>query len=116
MPVASTGDEAIATVIPYRNKEALISYYLGLFSLIAWVPLLGVVGIGMAIAALILGVTLAGPIDRRRVQIGLGAGALGLVPFGGLNPALALVMLVMFTVVTWSSIKVLRRLQTRAPA
>lgn len=50
-----TADEVLATVIPYRNKAALISYYLGLFSLFALVPVLGVVGVGMAIAAFILG-------------------------------------------------------------
>jgi hypothetical protein len=51
-----TGSEVLATVIPYRNKAALISYYLGLFSLAALIPLLGVVGVAMAIAAFILGV------------------------------------------------------------
>lgn len=51
-----TGDEVLATVIPFRNKPALIAYYLGLFSLFSLVPILGVVGVGMAIAALILGI------------------------------------------------------------
>lgn len=51
-----TGDEVLATVIPFRNKPALISYYLGLFSLASLIPVLGVVGIGMAVAAFVLGV------------------------------------------------------------
>lgn len=70
----------------------------------------------LVVAALLLGSTLAGPLDRRRVQIGIGAGVVGLIPFGGLHPVLALVMLVMFTAITWMSIKVLRRLQTGTAA
>lgn len=65
-PAASFGDLAAvltapadngagSTIIPYKNPPALISYYLGLFSLSACIPLLGFVGVGMAIAALILG-------------------------------------------------------------
>jgi len=50
-----TANEVLATVIPYRNKPALVSYYLGLFSLFALVPFLGVIGVGMAIAAFVLG-------------------------------------------------------------
>ncbi len=46
---SSTGDEALATIIPWRNKYALIGYYLGIFGLI---PLLG---IPLAIAGIILG-------------------------------------------------------------
>ncbi|MEE3001725.1 MAG: hypothetical protein VX908_03420 [Planctomycetota bacterium] len=45
----STGNEAVATIIPWRNKYALIGYYLGIFGLI---PLLG---IPLAIAGIILG-------------------------------------------------------------
>ncbi len=53
-PAAS--DELLATVVPYRNKPALISYYLGLFSLSSLIPILGLVGVGMAIAAFVLGI------------------------------------------------------------
>lgn len=49
-------DETVATIIPYRNVPALISYYLGVFSFIACVPFVGFLGIPMAIAALVLGV------------------------------------------------------------
>ena len=49
------GEELLATVIPVRNKPALVSYYLGIFSLFALVPVVGVLGVGMAVAALILG-------------------------------------------------------------
>lgn len=51
-----TGDEVLATVIPFRNKPALISYYLGLFSLSSLIPVLGLIGVGMAIAAFVLGI------------------------------------------------------------
>jgi hypothetical protein len=47
----STGggvDEAVATVIPYKNPAALIAYYLGLFSCFP------VLGFPMAIVALVL--------------------------------------------------------------
>ena len=43
-------DEAVATVIPYKNPKALIGYYLGVFSLI---PCLALV---LGPAALILGI------------------------------------------------------------
>jgi hypothetical protein len=44
------GDEGIATLIPYRNVPALVSYYLGVFSLI---PCIG--GLLLGPAAVILG-------------------------------------------------------------
>jgi sorbitol-specific phosphotransferase system component IIC len=48
--VASGGgvDEAVATIIPYKNPAALIAYYLGLFSCFP------VLGFPMAIIALVL--------------------------------------------------------------
>lgn len=49
-------DEAIATIIPYRNGPALIAYYLGLFSLLACIPLVGILGIIMAVTAFVCGV------------------------------------------------------------
>lgn len=45
---AGGGDEAVATIIPYKNPAALIAYYLGLFSC------LPVLGFPMAIVALVL--------------------------------------------------------------
>ena len=45
-----TGNEAMSTIIPWRNKCALIGYYLGIFGLI---PLLGV---PLALAAIVLGI------------------------------------------------------------
>jgi hypothetical protein len=44
------GSDAVATVIPYRNANALIAYYLGLFSCFP------VLGFPLAIIALWLGV------------------------------------------------------------
>lgn len=43
-------DDIVSTLIPYKNSQALISYYLGVFSLI---PCLGLF---LGIAAVILGV------------------------------------------------------------
>jgi membrane-bound ClpP family serine protease len=45
-----SAEEAVATIIPYRNVPALIAYYLGIFGLIP--------GVGLALgpAALILGI------------------------------------------------------------
>ena len=47
---ASSGGDAIATIIPYKNAKALIAYYLGVFSIIPCI------GSPLGIAALILGV------------------------------------------------------------
>jgi hypothetical protein len=55
MPPVRSSDAAISTLIPYQNSPALIAYYLGLFSLSACIPLLGIVGVIMAIAAVVLG-------------------------------------------------------------
>jgi len=48
----STGEEAVATVVPYRNPSALIAYYLGVFSL---VPCLGLILAPFAFALGIIG-------------------------------------------------------------
>jgi hypothetical protein len=47
--VVDTGDNVIASIIPYKNKSALIAYYLAVFSII---PCLGII---LGIAAFILG-------------------------------------------------------------
>jgi hypothetical protein len=54
-PSSGSGEETVATIIPYRNAPALIAYYLGVFSLAACIPFIGIIGIGMAIAAFICG-------------------------------------------------------------
>jgi hypothetical protein len=64
-------------------------------------------------AGLLLGATLAGALDQRHLRLGVVAGFLGLVPFGGLHPALALLTLSGFTAVTWISAKVIRRSAAR---
>jgi hypothetical protein len=55
-PPGSAGDEPVSYVIPYKNVPALVAYYLGVFSFSACIPVLGIVGVGMGIAALILGI------------------------------------------------------------
>jgi hypothetical protein len=49
----SSGSSAL---IPLDNKPALLSYYLGLFSLAACIPFVGLLGVGMAITAFVLGI------------------------------------------------------------
>jgi Domain of unknown function (DUF4190) len=72
--------EAIESLIPYRNSPALISYYTGLFSICP------IIGLPLAIAALVLGVV--GLRKRRRQSevkgaahawIGIIVGTLGLL-------------------------------------
>jgi hypothetical protein len=55
-PPGAGGDEPVSYVIPYKNVPALIAYYLGVFSFSACIPILGIVGVGMGIAALVLGI------------------------------------------------------------
>jgi len=64
-------------------------------------------------AGLLLGAILGGALDRRHLRLGVVAGFLGLVPFGGLNPALALLTLSGFTAVTWISVRVIQRSAAR---
>lgn len=47
---ASSSSDPISTIIPYKNKRALIAYYLGVFSVIPCV------GSPLGIAAFILGI------------------------------------------------------------
>jgi hypothetical protein len=74
----STGDEAVATVVPYRNPQALIAYYLGVFSLM---PCLGLV---LAPFAFVLGIL--GLRHRRRnpQAHGLAHARIGII-IGGLS-------------------------------
>ena len=55
-PPGSSTDEPVSYVIPYKNVPALIAYYLGVFSISACIPLVGIIGVGMGIAALVLGI------------------------------------------------------------
>jgi hypothetical protein len=48
-------DDVVAKLIPYRNRSALIGYYLGVFSVVACLPILGILLLPMPIAAIILG-------------------------------------------------------------
>jgi hypothetical protein len=61
----SPGDEAIATIIPYRNRAALIGYYLSIAGLL---PLLGV---PFAPTALVLGIKGFGRWKRDRAVKGV---------------------------------------------
>jgi hypothetical protein len=50
LPPPASGNETVATIIPYRNPQALVAYYLGLFSLFH------VLGFFLAVVAVILGI------------------------------------------------------------
>jgi hypothetical protein len=54
-PVVVGEGDALSTIIPYKNKAALIAYYSGVFSLSACIPLLGVVGVVLAVVAMYYG-------------------------------------------------------------
>ena len=49
-------DDSTATIIPYRNMPALVGYYLAVFSMTACIPVLGIIGVGLGIAAVVLGI------------------------------------------------------------
>src|SRR5688500_18360714 len=55
MALVSSADGGSA-LIPYKNGPALAAYYLGVFSLSACLPFIGIVGLVMAVAALVLGI------------------------------------------------------------
>jgi hypothetical protein len=92
-------NDPMSTVIPYRNGAALLSYYMGVFSLIALFPFFGLIGIAMAAVAVIAGVIglKRAKADRRakgRVHcwIGLVCGVL----FGLLGLGINAVLIVVF--------------------
>jgi hypothetical protein len=73
-------NDAISGLIPYRNASALTAYYLGLFAI------LPVVGLGLGIAALVLGIRglqqareFPESKGKAHAGIGIGCGALGLL-------------------------------------
>jgi hypothetical protein len=49
------GNDVVSTVVPYKNPAALIGYYLAVFSIIGFFPVLGLIGSFMGIAAFFLG-------------------------------------------------------------
>jgi len=70
-------EEAVATVIPYRNPMALAAYYMGIFSII---PLIGIFLGAAAFICGILGLRHAskheGAHGRAHAVIGIGCGGL----------------------------------------
>lgn len=49
------GSDVASSVIPYKNPKALIGYYLAVFSILGFFPLIGIIGTLMGFAALVLG-------------------------------------------------------------
>lgn len=47
--------DGISILIPYKNKASLIAYYSGVFSVAACLPLVGIVGVVLAIVAVVYG-------------------------------------------------------------
>jgi hypothetical protein len=80
-PVAS---DTVSSVIPYRNPQALIAYYLGVFSIIPFIgALLGIVGFVLGI----MGLRHAArhPEAKGRVHAWVGIIAGGIFGFGWLG-------------------------------
>ena len=50
------GSEVLSSVIPYKNVPALVGYYLAVFSILGFFPLLGIIGTLMGIAGFVLGI------------------------------------------------------------
>jgi hypothetical protein len=50
------GNDVASSIIPYNNPKALIGYYLGVFSILGYVPLIGIIGTLMGLAAFVLGI------------------------------------------------------------
>ncbi len=73
----NTQEEAVATVIPYRNPMALAAYYMGIFSIL---PLVGLFLGAAAFVCGILGLRHAsrneGAHGRAHAAIGIGCGGL----------------------------------------
>jgi hypothetical protein len=76
----ATPADPLATVVPYKNPQALTSYYLGLFSIIP------VIGLGLGIAALVLGTRgfkfqkeFPESKGKAHAGIGIGCGTIGLL-------------------------------------
>lgn len=74
----ATGEEAVATVVPYRNPSALIAYYLGVFSL---VPCFGLL---LAPFAFVLGILGLRYRSRNPQAHGLAHAWIGII-IGGLS-------------------------------
>ena len=96
-PVA-VQDDALKTLIPYKNSSALISYYLGIFSFIPCV------GLPMGIAALILGIKGLKSAKQHPEVKGKAHAWVGIIT-GGFFALLYLVCLVFFVLVTTHVIK-----------
>jgi hypothetical protein len=99
-PEISPSQEVLATVIPYRNPPALTSYYLGLFSIIGFVPIIGLIGTMMGIAAFILGIkglkrakSSPGAKGKVHAWIGILCGGAGAVLTGLFNATFIYVMI-----------------------
>src|SRR6516165_3866655 len=86
---AAPEDNPVATIIPYRNVMALLSYYFGVFSLI---PIIGAI---LGLFAVVLGILGLGYVRRHPEAKGTGHAIVGIV-LGGLVVLGHLALLVFF--------------------
>jgi hypothetical protein len=87
--IVKTEDTALGGLIPYRNKSALIAYYLGIFSLVC--------GILLGLPALILGIKGLGYAKLHPEVKGKTHAWVGIV-LGGITSAISIVLLVFYLV------------------
>ncbi|HIJ64832.1 MAG TPA: hypothetical protein HPP77_02690 [Candidatus Hydrogenedentes bacterium] len=86
----SGADEALATIVPYRNPYGLTAYYLGIFSIIPCLGLfLGITGLALGIAGVVYAKRHPEAKGKVHAWIGILVGGL----FGLLNLVAIVVML-----------------------
>lgn len=91
-PAGQFADATIASIIPYKNPPALVSYYLGVFSLVPFV------GIVLGIAAVILGLiglraARANPASGGKVHAWIGIVLGGLCALGYITLTILLIII-----------------------
>ncbi len=57
---ANQSSDIGSSIIPYKNPKALLGYYLGVFSILGYIPVIGIIGTIMGFAALALGIQALG--------------------------------------------------------
>lgn len=96
-PLAGPRDSGASSMIPSDNPPALLAYYLGVFSLASCLPVLGIIGIGLGIAAVVYGRKGLRLIREDPTKHGTAHAWIGIVAgslFGLLGVAIHLVMLI----------------------
>ena len=94
----SGGNEVISTIVPYKNPCALVGY-LAVFSVLGFIPILGIIGTIMGMAAFVLGLlglqaASYNPLAKGKVHawIGILAGGFFALSTGAWNAYLIILM------------------------